>query len=120
MYRSKFTDEALENIRELPKNIRNSMKREFQKKIHVNPATCSEPLTGVLEGFRSFHIGEYRIVYRVFDDILTVSVVGVGKKDKGHQTELYKRLEDLARRGKLAEAVRETYRFVSPASKPRK
>lgn len=93
--------------------MKNSLKREFQKKIHVNPTECSEPLTGILEGFRSFHFGNYRVVYRVFEDIHTVSVVGIGKKDKKHQTELYKRLERLAQTGKLAAAVLETYRSIS-------
>lgn len=105
MYVSKFTDEALENIKSLPKNIKNALRKEFQKKIHVNPVNCSEPLTGVLEGFRSFHYGSYRVVYRIFEDIQTISVVAIGKKDKTHQTDLYRKLESLAKTGKLAESV---------------
>lgn len=120
MYCSKFTDEALENVKQLPKSVKNSLKKEFQKKIHVNPTICSEALTGVLEGFRSFHFGEYRVVYRVFEGLRVVSVVGIGKKDTDHQTALYKRLEELARKGKLAEAVRETYRYISTASEAEK
>ena len=105
MYVSKFTAEALENIKNLPKNVKHALKKEFQKKIHVNPMNCSEPLTGVLDGFRSFHYGDYRVVYRVFEDIQTISVVAIGKKDKTHQTDLYRKLESLARTGKLAESV---------------
>ncbi len=113
MYCSKFTDEALEDIKKLPKNVRNALKKEFEKKIHVNPLDCSEPLAGILERYRSFHYGDYRVVYRVFEDIRAVSVVGLGKKDKAHQTDLYKRLEALAKKGRLAEAVLETYRVIS-------
>jgi addiction module RelE/StbE family toxin len=113
LYCSKFTDEALKNITKLPKKVKNSLKKEFQKKIHVNPTECSEPLTGMLEGFRSFHFGGYRVVYKVIEDIRAVSVVGIGKKDKKHQTDLYKRLETLAQTGKLAQAVLETYRSIS-------
>ncbi len=114
MYRSEFTAEALENIKKLPKSVKNSLKKEFQKKIHVDPTGCSEPLTGMLRDFRSFHFGNYRVVFRVFEDIRTVSVVGIGKKDKKHQTGLYKRLETLAQTGKLASAVLETYRSIDP------
>jgi len=114
VYCSKFIDEALEDIKKLPKNIRNALKKEFEKKVHVNPVECSEPLFGILEAYRSFHYGDYRIVYRVFEDIRAVSVVGVGKKDKAHQTDLYQRLEDLAKKGRLAEAILETYRVISP------
>jgi mRNA-degrading endonuclease RelE of RelBE toxin-antitoxin system len=114
LYCSKFTDEGLKDIKKLPKNVRNALKKEFEKKVHVNPINCSEPLFGILEHYRSFHYGDYRVVYRVFEDIRAVSVVGVGKKDKAHRTDLYKRLEDLAKKGRLAEAVLETYRAISP------
>jgi len=114
VYRSEFTDEAVENIKRLPKNVKNSLKKEFEKKIHVDPIGCSEPLTGLLEGFRSFHFESYRVVYRVIEDIRAVAVVAIGKKDKGHQTDLYRRLEALAETGKLAKAVLETYRSIVP------
>ncbi|MGB7283618.1 MAG: type II toxin-antitoxin system RelE/ParE family toxin [Candidatus Acidiferrum sp.] len=114
MYCSKFTDEAVENIKRLPKNVKNALKKEFEKKIHVDPVGCSEPLTGPLEGFRSFHFRDYRVVYKVIEDIRAVAVVAIGKKDKSHQTDLYKRLEALATTGKLAKAVLETYRSITP------
>jgi len=105
LFRSYFTAGALPDIKALPKNVRNSFKKEFQKKIHIDPIACSEPLTGPLEDFRSFHHREYRVVYRVFDALRAVSVVGIGKKDEAHQSEIYKKLEALAEKGKLAEAV---------------
>jgi mRNA-degrading endonuclease RelE of RelBE toxin-antitoxin system len=110
VYRSQFTADALQDIRGLPKNVRNALKKELQKKIHIDPIGCSEPLTGQLERFRSFHHGDYRVVYRVFTDLRVVAVVGIGKKDEDHQAEIYKNLEALASKGKLAEAVLRTLR----------
>lgn len=118
LYRSVFADDALEDVKELPKNVRNALKKEFEKKIHVDPFSCSEELSGILGRYRSFHCGNYRVVYRIFEDMKVVSVVGLGKKNKDHQTGLYKRLEDLAKRGRLADAVLETYRKIAP-EKPR-
>jgi mRNA-degrading endonuclease RelE of RelBE toxin-antitoxin system len=120
LYRSQFTSEALDNARKLPKNVRNALKREFQRKIHQDPIACSESLTGPLENFRSFHHGDYRVIYRVFEDIKVVSVVGIGKKDEHHQTEIYKQLEILARSGELAASVLETFRSLSPGGKLKK
>lgn len=113
MYGSKFTDDAVEDIKKLPKIVRNALKKEFQKKIHVDPISCSEELSGILGDYRSFHYGDYRVVYRVFAELKTVSVVGAGKKNKDHRTDLYKRLEALARKGRLADVVLETYRTIS-------
>jgi len=121
LYASKFTDEALQDVRRLPKNVRNSLRNEFKQNIHVDPFGCSEPLEGLLVKYRSFHFGDYRVIYRVFEDIKAVAVVGIGKKDKDHRTEIYKQLESLAASGKLASAVLETYDSLreekGPASK---
>jgi mRNA-degrading endonuclease RelE of RelBE toxin-antitoxin system len=117
LYRSKFTSDALENARKLPKNVRNALKKEFQQKIHRDPIGCSEPLTGPLEKFRSFHYGDYRVIFRVFEDLKIVSVVGIGKKDKHHQAKIYKQLEGLARSGELAASVLETFRSLSLSGK---
>jgi mRNA-degrading endonuclease RelE of RelBE toxin-antitoxin system len=105
LYSSKFTTDALNDLKKLPKNVKNSLKKEFEKKIHVDPVGCSEPLTDPLEKYRSFHFGDYRVVYRVFENLRAVSVVGIGKKSKSHQTDLYEKLEKLARAGKLAESL---------------
>ncbi len=105
MYSSKFTPDALQDAKNLPKNVRNALRKEFEKKIHADPVVCSEPLSGPLKDYRSFHYGDYGVVYRVFEDLCIVAVVGIGKKDKRHQTELYNRLETLVRAGKVAEAV---------------
>ena len=117
MYRSQFTDDAKADIRALPKNIRNSLKKEFERIVHVDPRGCSEKLGGELGDFRSFHYEEYRIVFRVFEDIKAISVVGVGKKDADHHAEIYRQLETLARNGQLAATVLETYRSLSARSK---
>jgi mRNA-degrading endonuclease RelE of RelBE toxin-antitoxin system len=113
LYVSKFTSKALQDVRGLPKNVQNALRKKFEKQIHVDPRSCSEPLTGPLADFRSFHFGNYRVVYKVYEDLKAVAVVGVGEKDSDHQTQLYKKLENLAKSGKLAEAVLETIRLLS-------
>ncbi len=112
MFTARFTGEALNNIKELPKNVQNALRKELLKKILVNPSGCGEPLLDLLAGFRSFHFGDYRMVHKVFAEKRVVAVVGVGKKDKTHQTDLYKRLEASAKTGKLAEAVLRTYKSL--------
>ena len=116
MYGSKFTGEALDTIKKLPKNIRNALKGEFESKLHVDPIGCSVPLSQPLEELRSFHVDEYRVVFKVFEDMKTIAVVGVGKKDAHHHAEIYQQLENLAQSGKLAATLLETYRSLIPKS----
>jgi mRNA-degrading endonuclease RelE of RelBE toxin-antitoxin system len=112
LYVFKFTSDALEDIRALPKNVRNALKREFEKKIHRDPIACSEPLLGALAGFRSFHFRNFRVIYRVYGDLKIIAVVGAGKKDKSHHTDIYKKLELLAKSGKLADEFLRAIRLL--------
>ena len=113
MYAVKFTCDAVEDIRGFPRNIKQALRKQFEKKVQKNPVACSQALTEPLAGFRSFHFGHYRVIYKVYDDIETVAVVGVGKKKGDHHAEIYKKLEDLAAAGKLADSVLRTMRFFS-------
>jgi mRNA-degrading endonuclease RelE of RelBE toxin-antitoxin system len=113
LYISKFTDTACEQIKRLPKNIRNSLKKEFRKTIECDPVGCSEELSGVLADFRSYHFSEYRVIYRVFEDLRAIAVVGVSKKNPDHHTDIYKRLEALAKSGEIADTVLKTMRLFS-------
>ena len=113
MYAAKFTPHAVEDIKALPRNIKNALRKQFEKKIQKDPLGCSETLTEPLAGFRSFHFGNYRVIYKVYEDLKVIAVVGVGEKKADHHAEIYKKLENLATTGKLADSVLRTMRFFS-------
>jgi mRNA-degrading endonuclease RelE of RelBE toxin-antitoxin system len=105
VYTIKFTDEGLRDVRELPKNVRNALKKELTLKLMTNPQAYGEPLNHCLEGWYSFHYLEYRVIYKIFEDLLAVGIAGVGKHDKDAEIDIYRRLEGAAKNGKLAESV---------------
>ena len=113
MYAAKFTPDAAKDIRRLPRNTRNALRKQFRNVILKDPVGCSEELGGPLTGFRSFHFRRYRVICRVFRELSTVAVVGVGEKDERHKAVIYKELEKLVETGKLADAVLTTMRLVS-------
>jgi mRNA-degrading endonuclease RelE of RelBE toxin-antitoxin system len=113
LYVAKFTPDAVEEVRALPKNIRNALKREFKKTLLVEPVGCSVTLQEPLAGFRSFHFGGYRVVFRVYEDLKLIAVVGVGRKSSLPHSDIYRRLEKLAETGKLADSVLTTIRRLS-------
>lgn len=65
-----------------------------------------------LAGFRSYHFGEYRVIYKVFPEMQQIAIVGIGKKDADHHAEIYKQLESLATAGKLADNVLSNLRMI--------
>lgn len=101
MFVAKFTAAALEDVGRLPKNVRNALEREFSKRMLRDPITCSEALGEPLAGFRSYHFGKYRVVFRVYEHLNAIAVVGLGKKSS--KPNVYDKLEKLAATGKLAE-----------------
>jgi mRNA-degrading endonuclease RelE of RelBE toxin-antitoxin system len=105
MYTIKFTEDGLRDVKGLPRNVKNTLKEELTEKLMTNPQGYGEPLHHSLEGWYSFHYLEYRVVYKIFEDLLAVGIAGIGKHDKDAEIDIYRRLEGAAKAGKLAESV---------------
>jgi mRNA-degrading endonuclease RelE of RelBE toxin-antitoxin system len=102
----KFTSDAVADVKTvIPKHLKGPLQKELLEKVAADPVGCSHELDGDLQGFRSFTWQEYRVVYKVFDDLLAVAVVGVGLRSPQSAENIYRKLEVLARTGKLAQGV---------------
>jgi len=117
-YIPKFTDEAIEDIKRLPKNVKNTLRNEIEKVICENPYNCAEELAGLLREFRSYHYEDYRIIYKPYEDLKAIAIVGIGKKNSDHYAEIYKQLEQMAGAGKLADSFLRNLRSVAPQKAP--
>jgi addiction module RelE/StbE family toxin len=92
-YSIKFTDGGLRDVKLLRKGERNALKKELTNKLASDPTAHSDPLQGPLEGFRSFHFGKHRIIFRIFEDLAVIAVLGVGKHSPDARRDVYRRLE---------------------------
>ena len=100
MYSIHFESNAIDDLKKLPKNARNLLRREIPKQLTLEPTVCSSALTGPLDGFYSYHIRQYRVVFMIVE--MQVWIVGVGQHSRSAESGVYRRLEDLHRRGELA------------------
>ena len=101
--------------------MQNALKKALRNKVAPDPYGCSQELREPLAGWRSFHFGEYRVIYKVFDDLPAVGIAGVGKHDAKATLDIYRRLEAVAKTGKLAETVLITMKGLarpSPVKEP--
>ena len=112
MYRIGFTAEAHSDIKALPKNVRNSLKKKIQK-LAADPIGPSLELREPLQGWRSYHWRNYRILFMVLEGLETIAISAVGKRLPGAQADIYRQLERLAREGKLAERLLEILREIN-------
>lgn len=104
---------GLADFKKLPKNVRNHLKKPILDKLVANPLGCSEPLQPPLERYRSCHVEQYRIVFYIAEDIQAVAIMAVGEHDPNANKDIYKRLEALARTGKLAEKILAAIRGIT-------
>jgi mRNA-degrading endonuclease RelE of RelBE toxin-antitoxin system len=75
LYVLKFTSEAVADIKSIvPKHLRGPMQKELVEKVATDPIGCSKELQRELSGYRSFTSQKYRVVYRVFDELLAKDV----------------------------------------------
>lgn len=105
MYIIKFTDDGLADVKALPKNIKNALKAELVEKLATDPYNQSEGLLSVLKGWRSYCFGDYRVIFKVYDDLNAIGIAAIGKHDREAQKDVYKKLETLVIGGSLAEKM---------------
>ena len=101
MYQVRFSAEAHADVRGLPKHIRNSLRKELLK-LAADPVGLSLELREPLQGFRSYHWRNYRVVFVLSDELKSIAVAAVGQRLAGTNADVYRKLEQLARKGKLA------------------
>ena len=105
-YVLKFTGDAVADLKTIiPKHLKGPLRKQLLAKVSTDPVACSHELHQELTGYRSFTWQEYRIVYKIFDHLRTVAVVGVGLRSPQSSENIYRRLERLARTGELAQGV---------------
>jgi mRNA-degrading endonuclease RelE of RelBE toxin-antitoxin system len=113
LYELYFTEDGMADVRALPRNTRNSLKKLLIQRLASDPQGHSTELKSPLEAFRSLHWKKYRIVFKVYEELRAIAIVGVGERQPQTTSDLYRRLEKLAAQGRLAERVMATLRGFS-------
>ncbi|MBI4807202.1 MAG: type II toxin-antitoxin system RelE/ParE family toxin [Desulfovibrio sp.] len=81
-YKLRFHELALKEWRKLDATLREQFKKKLAERLD-NPHILSSALAGMPNCYKiKLRKVGYRLVYRVDDDILYVTVVAVGKRDK--------------------------------------
>jgi mRNA-degrading endonuclease RelE of RelBE toxin-antitoxin system len=99
-YVLQFTAGAVADIKTVvPKHLKGPLQKELLANVATDPVACSHELRDELAGYRSFPWREYRVVYKIFDDLRIIAVGGVGLRSAQSSENVYRKLERLARTG---------------------
>lgn len=88
-YRVEFTTSAAKELRKLRKTIQPKLMKAISSRIDALATEPKPPGVEKVEGYDYWRVrsGDYRIIYSVEDEVLTVVIVRVG-----HRREVYRRL----------------------------
>lgn len=74
-FRVVFTAEAEVGFLQLPKSVQALMRRAIKDRLETNPLAYGKPLIHSWRGHRRLRVGDYRIIYRVDQEKVTVTIV---------------------------------------------
>ncbi|OOG10770.1 type II toxin-antitoxin system RelE/ParE family toxin [Pseudomonas sp. B21-040] len=90
-YELEFSEKAWKEWQKLGGNLREQFKRKLQERL-LNPHVPADRLSGLGNAYKIKLRGAgYRMVYRVKDEVLIVTVIAVGKRERG---DVYKNAGD--------------------------
>lgn len=85
-----------EDFKEIPVQQQTTLLNTIQKKLSFDPRAYGRSLKGEFSGYWRLRIGDYRVVYKIVDEEIIVSVIKVGiRKDDKVYRELFFRLKKL-------------------------
>lgn len=84
MYSVQYLDSVKEDVRGLPKSIKEKLRKAIEKKLMLNPIEFGKPLQYSLKGLRRLRVENYRVIYQIDLNSKTVLIVKIG-----HRKEVY-------------------------------
>jgi mRNA interferase RelE/StbE len=84
IYRIEYRPSVVDDdIPALPKAIRERIRRAIEEKLTRDPVAFGKPLQYNLNGVRSLRVGDYRVLFVVEGDLVTVVTIGDRKNAYG-------------------------------------
>jgi mRNA interferase RelE/StbE len=82
-YRLHFIAPAEKEWRKLGATLREQFKKKLKERL-ASPRVAADALSSMPDHYKiKLRASGYRLVYRVADDIVTVTVIAVGKRERG-------------------------------------
>lgn len=66
-----------EDIPNLPKTVKNTIKKAIEMRLMVDPIGFGKPLRYSLKGHRRLRVGDYRVVYRIEPNYSKIVIVAI-------------------------------------------
>lgn len=74
---------AEDDLPDMPANVRQRLARAIEERLTTNPQRYGVPLRRSLKGYWKLRVGDYRVVYSINKDVITIEKVR-------HRRDVYK------------------------------
>lgn len=81
-YKVEYHHDVKKDVKRIPTNIKDAIKKAIEKRLIVDPASYSRPLSRDLTGLRKLKIGHYRVILEINGDVIMILKIG-------HRSEVY-------------------------------
>lgn len=85
-YRIVYDTDIYEKLLTFPKTVVSVILKNIDKKLAVDPYAFGKPLVKQWKNHHRLRVGDYRVIYRIQEEIVTVLVIEVD-----HRKEVYKK-----------------------------
>jgi mRNA-degrading endonuclease RelE of RelBE toxin-antitoxin system len=110
----RYTSDAAADIKALDGSVRNRLRKVLEKKLSVDPEGYGLPLRGPLAGYWKHQFSNHRLIYRIYPQHHVLVVCSVGIRKQGDAEDIYRKLESVAKTGRLAEQLASVLRNLLP------
>ena len=83
LYIPVYHPEIKKDLKSLPRNIRERIRKAIEERLVLNPLKFGKPLRYSARGYRRMRVGDYRIIYRIKTKNIIILKIG-------HRREVYK------------------------------
>lgn len=76
MYNISYDSKIKDDLKKLSGGVYYCIHDSIVKKLLVNPIVFSKPLSHKLKNFRSFRVGDYRVIFKLEKNLIIVLAIG--------------------------------------------
>lgn len=80
MYAVSWSSRARADLRGLPIKVADQILKKVETYLAKNPRQLGAQLSGDFSGYYRYRMGDYRIIYKVLEDIVCIDIIRVGHR----------------------------------------
>ena len=81
-----FHQKVASDLKHIAPSVQKTIRKAIEEKLIASPKLFGKPLQFSLKGARSMRVGDYRVVFQIFGNVVRVIMIG-------HRSTVYKEVE---------------------------